>query len=59
MPTVLGAARVSGFVGRLRAMTINEPKLKTHVERVTALMTSLPEDVRPVCGLLDGYDWFS
>jgi hypothetical protein len=40
-------------------MTINEPKLKTHVERVTALMTSLPEDVRPVCGLLDGYDWFS
>jgi hypothetical protein len=22
-------------------------------------MTSLPEDVRPVCGLLDGYDWFN
>jgi hypothetical protein len=40
-------------------MTINDPQLKTHVERVVGLMTSLPEDVRPVCGLLDGYNWFS
>lgn len=29
------------------------------MERVVALMTSLPEDVRPICGLLDGHDWFS
>jgi hypothetical protein len=40
-------------------MTINDPRLKMHVERVVRLMNSLPEDVRPVCGLLDGYDWFS
>ncbi len=39
-------------------MTINDPELKVHVQRVVGLMTSLPEDVRPVCGLLDGYDWF-
>ena len=40
-------------------MTINDPQLKMHVERVVGLMTSLPDGVRPVCGLLDGYDWFS
>lgn len=40
-------------------MTINDPQLKAHVERVVRLMTSLPEDIRPVCGLLDGYDWFN
>jgi hypothetical protein len=39
-------------------MTINDPQLKAHVERVVRLMTGLPDETRPVCGLLDGYDWF-
>ncbi len=39
-------------------MTINDPKLKLHVERIVGLMTSLPEDLRPICGLLDGCQFF-
>jgi hypothetical protein len=39
-------------------MTIADPQLRAHVERVVALMTSLPVDARPVCGLLDAYDWY-
>src|SRR5258707_15884781 len=40
-------------------MTIHDPKLKTHVDRVSVLMTSLPVDLRPVCGLMDAYDWYA
>jgi uncharacterized Fe-S cluster-containing protein len=51
-------ARLTQTVGLHRAMTINDPQLKTHVERVVALATGLPEDTRPVCGLLDAYDFY-
>lgn len=40
-------------------MTIHDPKLKAHVERVCALATSLPLNLRPVCGLMDAYDWYA
>jgi hypothetical protein len=40
-------------------MSIKDDKLRIHVERVVALMTSVPAETRPVCGLLDGYHWFS
>ena len=40
-------------------MTINNSQLKSHVERAVELMTNLPEDLRPICGLLDGCQYFS
>jgi hypothetical protein len=40
-------------------MTVSDPNLKAHIERVGALMTSLPEDQRSVCGALDALSWFS
>src|SRR5438874_10425044 len=36
-----------------------DAKLQQHVERVVALMTSVPEEQRPVFGLLDAYQWFA
>lgn len=45
-------------VGPQHSMTINDPQLKSHVERAVGLMTSLPEDLRPICGLLDGCHYF-
>ena len=39
-------------------MTIKNPQLKTRVERVVALMTDLPEETRPICGLLDAYNFY-
>ena len=52
------AGSLTGTVGLPNIMTINDPKLKAHVDRVVELMTSLPEDLRPVCGLLDGGYYF-
>jgi hypothetical protein len=40
-------------------MSITDPKLRTHVERVVGPMKSLPEDLRPICGLLDGCYFFA
>ena len=53
-----GAAIGELIVGPQDAMTINDPQLKRHVERAVGLMTSLPEDLRPICGLLDAYQFF-
>jgi hypothetical protein len=39
-------------------MTFRDPKLQQHVERTALLMTSLPDEQRPVCGLLDAWYWF-
>ena len=39
-------------------MIYADTKLEQHVERAAALMTSLPEEQRPICGLLDAYQWF-
>jgi hypothetical protein len=40
-------------------MVITDPQLKAHVERVVSLMTSLPAELRPACGLMDACDWFT
>ena len=46
-------------LGRIRALVIYaDTKLQQHVERTAALMTSLPNEQRPVCGLLDACQWF-
>ena len=39
-------------------MIYPDPKLQQHVERTIALMTSLPDEQRPVCGLLDAHQFF-
>jgi hypothetical protein len=39
-------------------MTVIDAQLEAHVARVVNLMTSLPEELRPVCGLLDGCYYF-
>ena len=39
-------------------MIYADTKLQQHVERAAALMTSLPEEQRPICGLLDAHRWF-
>jgi hypothetical protein len=43
----------NSILGSLRMMTVDDPKLKTHVDRVVSLLSSLPEELRPVAGLLD------
>lgn len=40
-------------------MTIGDSKLKEHVERVVSIATSVPEQLRLVCGLMDGFDFYS
>jgi hypothetical protein len=48
-----------GSLGRIRALVIYaDTKLQQHVERAVALMASLPDEQRPVCGLLDACQWF-
>ena len=39
-------------------MIFADTKLQQHVERAASLMTSLPDEQRPVCGLLDAWHWF-
>jgi hypothetical protein len=55
------AGRVAelGSLGRIRTRVIYaDAKLQQHVERAAALMTSLPDEQRPVCGVLDACHWF-
>jgi hypothetical protein len=40
-------------------MIISDPQLRTHVERVVALLTGLPDNTRPICGLMDAYQFYS
>lgn len=40
-------------------MTFDDPQLQQHYEQVLAIMTALPEDVRPICSLMDAYYWFN
>src|ERR1700733_14476849 len=39
-------------------MDFNDPQLRKHYERVVSLMTSMPENLRPICALLDACGWF-
>jgi hypothetical protein len=36
----------------------DDPQLQQHCERVVLIMTTLPEDFRPICALLDAWQWF-
>ncbi|MGA1237210.1 MAG: hypothetical protein ACO34E_10125 [Limisphaerales bacterium] len=40
-------------------MIFADAKLQQHVERAVTIMTSLPDEQRPVCGLLDAFQFFS
>ena len=40
-------------------MVVTDPQLKAHVEQVVLLMTKLPAELRPVCGLMDACDYFT
>ena len=40
-------------------MTINNPKLKHHVERVCELTSGLPMELGPICGLMDAYQFYA
>jgi hypothetical protein len=33
-------------------------QLKRHYEKVISLMTGLPEELRPICALLDAWQWY-
>ena len=39
-------------------MKFTDSDLQQHYERVVSLMTSLPEELRPVCALMDTYGRF-
>jgi hypothetical protein len=39
-------------------LNCDDPKLQQHCEKVISVMTSLPEDLRPICALLDAWHWF-
>lgn len=39
-------------------MVYADTKLQQHVERAATLMTSLPDELRPVFGLIDAYQYF-
>jgi hypothetical protein len=39
-------------------MNFEDSKLKQHYERVASLMTTLPRNMRPICALLDAWQWF-
>jgi hypothetical protein len=39
-------------------MTFDDPDLQRHFDRVATLMTSLPEEIRPIFALIDAYTWF-
>jgi len=36
----------------------DDPQLKQHYEKVVLIMTTLPEELRPICALLDAWHWF-
>jgi hypothetical protein len=36
-----------------------DPQLKLHFEKVISVMSTLPDDLRPICALLDAWHWFS
>jgi len=57
-PLLTARSARARIVGLVHEMTINDPELKAHVTRAVELMTSLPEDLRPVCGLLDSCYYF-
>ncbi len=40
-------------------MKFDDPQLQEYYERVVSVMTSLPEDLRPICALMDAHHWFS
>ena len=40
-------------------MKFTDPQLQEHVERASAVVTGLPADQLPVCGLLDACQWFA
>lgn len=40
------------------AIRFSDPELQKHCEKVISIMTSLPEDLRPICALLDAWHWF-
>ena len=56
---LVGRVAELGSLGRIRTPVIYaDAKLQQHVERAVALMASLPDEQRPVCGLLDACQWF-
>ena len=40
-------------------MKFTDSELQMFYERAIPLMASLPEDLRPVCALMDAFGWFS
>ena len=38
---------------------ISDPKLRAYVAKFITIMTSVPEALRAICGLVDGYEWYS
>lgn len=39
-------------------MEFEDNELQKHCERVMAVMTKLPQDLRYICALMDAYGWF-
>ena len=42
----------------MTSLHFDDVQLQQHCERVISLMTSLPEDLRPICALLDAWYWY-
>ena len=40
-------------------MTIQDPELRAHVDRIAAIAAGLPKVLRPVCGLMNACDFYS
>jgi hypothetical protein len=39
-------------------MKFDDAQLQEHFNKGVKIMTGLPEDLRPICALLDAYNWF-
>jgi hypothetical protein len=37
----------------------DDAQLQQYCDRVVSVMTSLPENIRPICALLDAWHWFN
>lgn len=39
-------------------MKFDDRQLQEHYDKVVRLMHTLPEELRPICALMDAYTWF-
>lgn len=39
-------------------ITFSDPLLQQHCEKVGLIMTTVPDELRPICALLDAWHWF-